>query len=53
VAFNEIDHPWQTAHPVLCSDRRLREILGVSAPDPRDALADTVHWLWHHREQLT
>jgi nucleoside-diphosphate-sugar epimerase len=53
VAFNETDHPWQTAHPVLCSDRRLREVLGVSAPDPRGALADTVHWLWDHREQLT
>jgi len=51
VAFNEADHPWQTAHPVFCSDRRLRETLGVSAPDPRQALAETVHWLRDHHTQ--
>jgi nucleoside-diphosphate-sugar epimerase len=53
VAFGETDHPWQTAHPVLCSDRRLRETLGVCGPDPREALAETVRWLWDHREQLS
>ncbi len=52
VPFTEVDHPWQTAHPVLCSDRRLRDVLGVTEPDPRDALAETVRWLWDHREAL-
>lgn len=52
VAFTDSDHPWQTAHPVLCSDRRLRDILGVSEPDPRETLAETVHWLWDNRETL-
>ncbi len=53
VAFDVTDHPWQTAHPVLCSDRRLREVLEVSDPDPRQALAETVHWLWGHRHELS
>jgi len=53
VPFTETDHPWQTAHPVLCSDHRLREVLGVTDPDPRDALTETVLWLWDHREQLS
>lgn len=42
----EADHPWNTAHPVLASDRRLREVLGVTEPDPRAALAETVEHLW-------
>jgi hypothetical protein len=53
VPFAETDHPWQTAQPVLCSDHRLREVLKVTDPDPRDALADTVRWLWAHREKLS
>jgi len=53
VAFSDTDHPWQTAHPVLCSDRRLCNILGVADPDPREALAETVGWLWDHRGQLS
>lgn len=52
VAFSETDHPWQTAHPVLCSDERLRTVLSVTEPDPRRALAATTNWLWEHREQL-
>ncbi len=52
VAFNEADHPWRMAHPVLCSDHRLREVLKVSEPDPREALAETVSWLWEHRREL-
>jgi nucleoside-diphosphate-sugar epimerase len=52
VPFADSDHPWQTAHPVLCSDRRLRDILGVTEPDPREALAETVRWLWDNREAL-
>lgn len=46
VGFDEAEHPWQTLHPVLCSDRRLREVLGVTDPDPREALAECVAWLW-------
>lgn len=48
------DHPWQTGHPVLASDRRLRDVLGVGLdqPDPDDALRETVEWLWEHREEI-
>ena len=52
VAFADTDHPWQTAFPVLCSDRRLRETLGVSDPDPDIALRETVEWLWANRSTL-
>ncbi len=54
VPFEEDVHPWQTGHPVLASDRRLREDLGVGAdqPDPSDALRETVEWLWDHREEI-
>ena len=45
VAFTAADHPWQVTHPFLCSDRRLREILCVEGPDPRDALAECLEWL--------
>lgn len=50
VSFAEEDHPWQTSHPVLASDARLRGVLGVIKPDPERALAETVQWLWEqHR----
>jgi nucleoside-diphosphate-sugar epimerase len=49
VSFSDEDHPWQTSHPVLASDRRLREILGVTEPDPEAALTETVQWLWQRR----
>jgi 2'-hydroxyisoflavone reductase len=54
VPFDEADHPWQTGHPVLGSDRRLRYALGVGPdrPDPDDALRDTVEWLWEQREEI-
>ncbi|HEX6702146.1 MAG TPA: NAD-dependent epimerase/dehydratase family protein [Gaiellaceae bacterium] len=51
VPFAEADHPWATAHPILASDTRLRFTLGVDAPDPREALAETIAWLWENREQ--
>jgi nucleoside-diphosphate-sugar epimerase len=51
VGFDEAEHPWQTVHPVLCSDRRLREVLGVTEPDPREALAECVAWLWDNEPQ--
>jgi nucleoside-diphosphate-sugar epimerase len=54
VPFDEADHPWQTGHPSLGSDRRLRDTLGVGPdqPDPGDALRETVDWLWEHREEI-
>jgi nucleoside-diphosphate-sugar epimerase len=54
VPFTEDVHPWQTGHPMLASDQRLREELGVRAdqPDPGDALRETVEWLWEHRKEL-
>ena len=54
VAFDAADHPWQTGHPVLGSDRRLRDMLGVGPdqPDPDTALEQTVEWLWDHREEI-
>jgi nucleoside-diphosphate-sugar epimerase len=54
VPFEDADHPWQTRHPVLASDRRLRDTLGVGPdqPDPDDALRETVEWLWEHRKEI-
>jgi nucleoside-diphosphate-sugar epimerase len=54
VPFDAAEHPWQTSHPMLASDRRLRDELGVGPdrPDPDDALRETVEWLWEHREEL-
>lgn len=48
VRWEKADHPFKIQSPFLCSDTRLREILGVVEPDPRDALAETVRWLWDH-----
>jgi nucleoside-diphosphate-sugar epimerase len=53
VAFHETDHPWQVGHPVLCSEERLRHVLGVTEPEPRAALRETVTWLWEHRDELS
>jgi nucleoside-diphosphate-sugar epimerase len=54
VPFDGADHPWQTGHAVLGSDRRLRDTLGVrpDQPDPDDALKETVEWLWERRESI-
>jgi hypothetical protein len=41
VEFTDSHHPWQTDHPVLRSEHRLRNGLGVTDPDPRRALAET------------
>jgi nucleoside-diphosphate-sugar epimerase len=51
VPFAEADHPWATAHPVFASDARLRSTLDVHEPDPREALAETIAWLWEHRDE--
>lgn len=46
------DHPWHTAHPVLASDERLRNVLKVTEPSPEAALRECVGWLWENREEL-
>lgn len=48
VRWEEADHPFKIQSPFVCSDVRLREVLGVTEPDPRQALAETVRWLWDH-----
>lgn len=48
VPFTTTDHPWQVRHPVLCSDQRLRDVLGVHDPSPDAALAECIEWLWRH-----
>ncbi|HEV7845248.1 MAG TPA: hypothetical protein VGO83_03260 [Thermoleophilaceae bacterium] len=52
VPFEESDHPWQTRHPVLASDERLRHVLGVMEPAPEAALRECVEWLWENRDEL-
>jgi nucleoside-diphosphate-sugar epimerase len=54
VPFSDDVHPWQTGHPMLADDRRLRDDLGVAPnqPDPDDALRETVEWLWEHRAEI-
>jgi nucleoside-diphosphate-sugar epimerase len=49
---DQLGWEWEPAHPVLCSDERLRAVLGVVEPEPREALAETVRWLWDNREKL-
>jgi nucleoside-diphosphate-sugar epimerase len=44
--YEQFEHPWHTSHPVLASDERLRQVLGVTEPDPDAALEATVRWLW-------
>jgi nucleoside-diphosphate-sugar epimerase len=46
----EADHPWRGRHPVLCDTRRLEDVLGVTEPDPLEALAECVAWLWEHEQ---
>ena len=48
VRWEEADHPFKIQSPFVCSDTRLREFLGVTEPDPREALEETVRWLWDH-----
>lgn len=54
VDLSATDHPWQTGHPILGSDQRLREVLAIQIdqPDPDDALRETVEWLWEHRNWI-
>ena len=48
VPWDAAGHPFKIQSPYFCSDRRLREVLGVTEPDPAEALVDTVAWLWKH-----
>jgi len=48
VPWEAAAHPFKIQSPYFCSDQRLREVLGVTEPDPAEALAATVAWLWEH-----
>lgn len=48
VPWDAAVHPFKIQSPYFCSDQRLREVLGVTEPDPAEALAETVAWLWEH-----
>jgi nucleoside-diphosphate-sugar epimerase len=48
VRFEDGSHPFKLQSPYMLSDSRLRDVLRVTEPDPRDALAETVRWLWDH-----
>ena len=43
-----VTHPFMLYTPGVYSDERLRLVLGVKGPDPRQALQETVNWLWEH-----
>jgi nucleoside-diphosphate-sugar epimerase len=51
VPWEEGDHPWNVRHPVVCDTTRLREVLGVTEPDPVAATAAQIDWLWEHRDE--
>lgn len=52
VAWEDEDHPWNVRHPVLVDTSRLREVLGVTTPDPRQATEEQIDWLWRHRDTI-
>ena len=47
--WDEGDHPWNVRHPIVTDTTRLRETLGVSEPDPVEATAAQIDWLWENR----
>jgi nucleoside-diphosphate-sugar epimerase len=51
VPWEEGDHPWNVRHPVLTDTSRLREVLGVTEPDPLAATVAQIEWLWEHRAE--
>lgn len=51
VDWHEASHLFKAQAPFVCSDTRLRDVLGVTGPDPRAALAEAVRWLWDHGQQ--
>jgi nucleoside-diphosphate-sugar epimerase len=48
VPFDAASHPFKVTAPVLLSDRRLREELAVTEPDPQSATEDTIRWLFQN-----
>jgi nucleoside-diphosphate-sugar epimerase len=49
VPFDEqYAHPFMLRRSLVVSDRRLRDVLGVTEPDPREALQELVHHLAEH-----
>jgi nucleoside-diphosphate-sugar epimerase len=52
VAWDQGDHPWNVRHPVVADTGRLRDVLGVTEPDPLTATAQQVGWLWDRREDV-
>jgi hypothetical protein len=50
VAWDAGDHPWNVRHPVLMDTSRLRNVLGVVAPDGQAATQAQIDWLWEHRQ---
>jgi nucleoside-diphosphate-sugar epimerase len=52
-ATADSSHPFAVGSPCLFDDRRLRETLGVTEPDPRAALEDLVHWLAENLPERT
>ena len=52
VAWADGDHPWNVRHPIVADTTRLRDVLGVREPDPLEATAAQIDWLWEHRETL-
>ena len=51
VPWQEGDHPWNVRHPVITDTARLREVLGVTEPDPVAATIAQIEWLWEHRAE--
>lgn len=49
VPWHEGDHPWNVRHPVITDTARLRDVLGVTEPDPAAATVAQIEWLWEHR----
>jgi nucleoside-diphosphate-sugar epimerase len=52
IAWAEGDHPWNVRHPIVADTTRLREVLGVLEPGPRDATLAQIDWLWEQRDAL-
>jgi nucleoside-diphosphate-sugar epimerase len=51
VPWEEGEHPWNVRHPVIADTTRLREVLGVTEPDPVAATIAQIEWLWEHRAE--
>ncbi len=50
VPWHDGDHPWNVRHPVIADTSRLRDVLGVTEPDPAAATISQIEWLWEHRD---